>query len=61
MNGEMGEVLWAEPSTENRKVPVYIEDEQFDVPLSFRNVRLGFRDVNGYLHEIECKIIDNPA
>lgn len=59
MNGELGDVIWAEEFTEDVTVPVYYDKEQYYVPLSYRNVALEFIDSSGFPREVQCKIIDN--
>jgi len=55
-NGDMAKVVEAEPSTETKNVPVFIDGKKKNISLTFRNIVI---QLPHFEENISCKIIDS--
>ncbi len=64
-NGDFGLIKEIAPSSETRKVTIKRKSEdserveEIEIRLSFRDVVVGFSDLNNHAHYFRCKIVEN--
>lgn len=64
LNGDFGSVAEVSPTNEYKTIKLRNKNKlgqvvETDVPLTFRDITITFKDNNQILHHIECKIIEN--